>query len=91
MVAKQPLSDEAAATLHNHLIVQLMPLVVERPIESGGTVWDVMLLCESLLVGIALKFFPEGGDKQMLEALTTRVVERLGKARLDAAEIQGHG
>ena len=52
---------------------------------------DVMMLCESVLVGVLLECFKLGDDVKMLDLIAGRVKERLAKARLEDLETKGSG
>ena len=50
---------------------------------------DVMMLCESVLVGVF--FSNASNDVKMLDLIVGRVKERLAKARLEDLETKGSG
>jgi hypothetical protein len=60
VVHKSKLDDVAAAELHNRMAKQIGSQIVNEPIAAGGTMSDVMMLCESVLVGIVLECFQLG-------------------------------
>ena len=49
---------------------------------------DVMMLRESVLVGVLLECFKLGDDVKMLDLIVGRVKERLAKARLEDLETE---
>ena len=71
----------AAAELHNRLAKQIVSQIVNEPIVAGGTMSDVMMLCESVLVGVVLACFQLGSDVKAFDLVGTRVRERLAKIR----------
>ena len=81
--------DEAAAELHNRLAKQIVSMIVHEQIAAGGTISEIMFLCESVLVGVVLGCFQLGSDERALDAIVSRVKERLAKARLEDLEMQG--
>jgi hypothetical protein len=81
--------DEAAAALHNRLAKRIVSMIVHEQIAAGGTVSDIMFLCESVLVGVVLGCFQLGSDERALDAIASRVKERLAKARLEDLEMKG--
>lgn len=87
MARNSRLDDEAATELHNRLANQ----IVVQPIAAGGTISDVMMLCESVLVGVVLGCFELGSDAEVLDLVVGRVKERLAKARLEDLEPKGRG
>jgi hypothetical protein len=91
MSGNSRLDDDAAAELHNRLAKQIVEQIVKEPIAAGGTMSDVMLLCESVLVGVALGCFQLGSDIKVLDAIVGRVKERLAKVRLEDLKPKGNG
>ncbi|HEX4614746.1 MAG TPA: hypothetical protein VGJ81_12950 [Thermoanaerobaculia bacterium] len=85
------LDDEAAAELHNRLAKQIVDQIVKEPIASGGTMSDVMMLCESVLVGVVLGCLPLGHDVKVLDLIVGRVKERLARVRLEDLDAKGNG
>ena len=81
--------DGAAAELHNRLAKRIVSMIVHEQIAAGGTVSDIMFLCESVLVGVVLGCFQLGSDERALDAIVSRVKERLAKVRLEALEMKG--
>ncbi len=91
MSGKSRLNDEAATELHNRLAKQIVEQIVKEPIAAGGTMSDVMLLCESVLVGVVLGCFQLGSDVKVLDSIVGRVKERLAQVRLEDLEMKGNG
>jgi hypothetical protein len=91
MARNSRLDDEAATELHNRLANQIVAQIVNEPIAAGGTISDVMMLCESVLVGVVLGCFELGSDAKVLDLVVGRVKERLGKARPEDHEPKGNG
>ena len=75
MSRKPGLDDEAAAELHNRLAKQIVEQIVKEPIAAGGATSDVILLCESVLVGVVLGCFQLGSDVKVLDLIVGRVKE----------------
>jgi hypothetical protein len=80
--------DEAAVELHNRLAKRIVSMIVHEPIASGGTISDIMFLCENVLVGVVLGCFQLGSDERALDAIVSQVKERLAKARLEGLEMK---
>ena len=91
MVEPSRLDDAAATELHNRLATQIVTLILNEPIAAGGTMSDVMALCESVLVGVILRCFELGSDVKVLDLIVGRVKERLARARLGNLEAKGRG
>jgi hypothetical protein len=91
MAEKSTLDDAAAAELHNRLAKQIVAQIVNEPIAAGGTMSHVMMLCESVLVGVVLGCFQLGSDVKAIDLIVGRVKERLAKVRLEELETKGSG
>jgi hypothetical protein len=91
MAGKPGLAAVAAAELHNRLASQIVSQIMNEPVAAGGSMSDVMLLCESVLVGVVLECFGFGVDVKILDAIFVRVEERLARARLENIEAEGNG
>jgi hypothetical protein len=76
--------------LHNRLANQIIAQILNEPIAAGGTS-DVMMLCESVLVGVVLGCFELGSDAKVLDLSVGLVEEHLAKARLEGHEPKGNG
>jgi hypothetical protein len=85
------LDDIAAAELHNRLAKQIVSQIMNEPITAGGTMSDVMMLCESVLVGVVLGCFQLGSDVKVLDLIVGRVKDRLAKIRLEDLKTKGSG
>lgn len=75
------MKDQAA--LHNELAGKIVASIVRPPLEAGGDTKDVMVLCESVLVGVALTCIKLGGDEKVLDVMIDAAMERLAEIRLD--------
>ena len=91
MAQKSRLDDVAATQLHNRLAKQIASQIVNEPIAAGETPSDVMMLCESVLVGVIFGCFQLGSDAKAFDLIVTRVKERLAKIRLEDLEPKGSG
>jgi hypothetical protein len=91
MARKSRLDDVAATELHNRLANQIVSQIVKEPIAAGGTMSDVLMLCESVLVVVVLKCFEPGSDVKALDLVVSRAKERLAKVRLKDLETKGSG
>ena len=91
MAEKSRLDDAVAAELLNRLAKQIVAQIVNEPIAAGGTMSHVMMLCESVMVGVVLGCFQLGSDVKALDLIVGRVKERLAKVRLEELETKGSG
>jgi hypothetical protein len=62
MTAESDLEHVAAAERHNRLAKQIVSEIVYAPICDGGSMSDVVMLCESVLVGVLLECFKRCKD-----------------------------
>jgi hypothetical protein len=88
---KSKLDDVAATEGHNRLAKQIVSQIVNEPIAAGGNISDVMVLCESVLVGVVLGCFQLGSDVKAFDLIVGRVKDRLAKIRLEDLETKGSG
>jgi len=91
MTEKPKLDEVTAAELHNRLSKQIVAQIVDEPITAGGSIADVLVLCETVLLGVVLGCFRLGSDVKVLDLIVMRVTERLAKIRLEDLEIKGNG
>jgi len=91
LVKKLTLDELAATELHNRLAKEIVARIVSEPLAAGGTIVDVVVLCESVLVGVLIECFQRGGDATVLDAIIVRTKERLAKVRLSDLEPKGRG
>ena len=64
---------------------------MKEPIAAGGTMSDMMMLCESVFVGVVLGCFQLGSDVKVLDLIVGRVKERLARIRLEDIDAKGNG
>ena len=83
------MTDQSA--LHNELAGQVVAAIVRPVIEGGGDTTDVMVLAESVIVGVALVCIKLGGDEKVLDLMFDRAKERLAELRLGNIQAQGNG
>lgn len=77
--------------LHNRLAGQIVISIVKPVSEAGGTTSDVMVLTESVLVGVALACIRLGGDDTVLDVMFDHAKARLAELRLAPLTPAGHG
>src|ERR1700722_13871915 len=63
----------------------------KRTDRPGGNISDVMVLCESVLVGVVLRCFQLGRDVRAFDLIVGRVKDRRAKIRLEDLETEGSG
>lgn len=83
----EPAASMDQAALHN----QLAGEIVKPVLESGGSLTDVMVLTESVLLGVCLTCVRLGGDEKVLDTMVEAVKGRLAEIRLGDIETAGRG
>lgn len=77
------------AELHNRLAGEIVARIVRPVIDEGGDVTGVMVLTESVLVGVALICIRLGGDEKVLDVMVDAAKQRLTEIRLKDIETKG--
>jgi hypothetical protein len=75
--------------LHNRLAGEIVASIVKPPLEAGGGPTDVLVLLESVILGVTLTLVKLGGDEAVLDAVVVRVKERLAEHRLGNIRTKG--
>lgn len=68
--------------LHNQLAGKIVGDIVRPILATGGTYTDVMVLTESVLLGVALMCIKLGGDNIVPDTMFERAKSRLTEIRL---------
>lgn len=85
----EPPTDDPAA-LHNRLAGEIVKSIVRPILTGGGSLSDVMVLTESVLLGVCLACVRLGGDEKALDIMVENVRGRLAEIRLGDIETQGN-
>lgn len=75
--------------LHNRAAGHIVSAIVKTPLESGGKVTDVMVLLESVIVGVSLAVIRLGGDDKVLDTVMEGAKARLAEIRLGPIKTDG--
>lgn len=75
--------------IHNRLAGQIVASIVKPPLEAGGQFTDVLVLLESVIVGVLLVGVKLGGDEIVFDAVVERVKQRLAELRLKDIKTEG--
>lgn len=75
--------------IHNRIAGDCVKMIVKEPLLSGGEFTDVMVILESVIMGVILAGIKITGDELALELLMEHVRERLAQARLTMVEPAG--
>ena len=71
------------AEIHKRDAAKIVDSIVRPTFEAGGEFVSVLVLLESVIVGVMLFGVKDGGDKPVLEMLTKHVATRLKQIRRD--------
>lgn len=81
--------SEIGASIHNDEVGRLVREIMGRTLAAGGTMTDVLVLMESVLLGFVLLTVKLGGDEIVLDTLVSGVKARLAEQRLGGLPSQG--
>ena len=79
------MTREKVVELHNQLAGEIVAKIVKSTIEAGGDVSDVVVLTESVIVGVALAATKLGVSKavpEILDVMIDQAKERLAEIQL---------
>lgn len=76
------LPEDRITEIHNRDSGRILRKIVEPTIAAGGQPASVMVLLESVVLGVLLAVAPKGAEEATLDAMVTAVKKRLAKARL---------
>jgi hypothetical protein len=80
-----------AAQMHNRLAGEIVKSIVKPIMVAGGTYEQVLVLTESVVVGVILTSVRLGGDEAVLDVLVAGVKQRLAEMRLRDLPTIGEG
>jgi len=75
--------------IHNRIANDIVKAIVKPPLDAGGQFTDVLVVLESVILGVILVGVKLGGDDKVLDEVVLHVKERLAKARLRRIEPSG--
>jgi hypothetical protein len=75
--------------IHNEMAGEIVRLIVKPPLDAGGEFSDVLVLLETVILGVMLIAVKLGGDGIVLDAVMERVKERLAEQRLSNIDPKG--
>lgn len=73
------------AEIHNRDVGGIVKAIIKPTLEAGGEMTDVLVILESVIVGVLLFAVKIGGDEKVLDKLMEGVKERLAEQR-----VKGH-
>lgn len=77
--------------IHNRVAGEIVKAIIRPPLEAGGEFTDVLVILESVIVGVIFAGIKLGGDETVLDELVLHVKERLVGIRLGGIETKGTG
>jgi hypothetical protein len=77
--------------LHNRLAGDIVKQIVKPTLDAGGQFTDVLVLLESVILGVVLMAVKLGGDEIVLDEVMAAVKKRLAEQRLTNIETKGRG
>jgi hypothetical protein len=75
--------------IHNRIAPEIVKSIVRPPLDAGGSMTDLLILLESVILGVVLMGVKLGGDDKVLDLVVERVKERLAEQRLGKIETSG--
>lgn len=84
------MAEEQLAAAHNRMAGEIVSQIVRGTYGVGGDATSVMVLTESVLVGVALACIKLGGDERVLDLMFEAAKTRLADLRLKGIEPEGH-
>jgi len=75
--------------IHNRTAGDIVRSIIQPSLDAGGKFEDVLVILESVILGVILVGVKLGGDDKVLDEVVLHVKERLAKARLARIESSG--
>jgi hypothetical protein len=91
MSEKPRLTAEAATELHNRLAKRVVAEIIEETRAAGGSYSDLLVISESVLVGLIVECFRLGHDSKVIDLVFTAAKARLANVRLKDVRAEGTG
>ena len=89
MTEAPSLSAEAATELHNRVARQVAAQIINETKAAGGSYSDLLVICESVLVGVIVECFRLGHDSKVIDLVFTAAQARLARVRLEDLQAEG--
>ncbi len=91
MSEKPQLTAEAATELHNRIAKRVVAEIIEETRAAGGSYSDLLVISESVLVGLVVECFRLGLDSKIIDLVFTAAKARLANVRLREVRAEGTG
>lgn len=82
-------SIDKPAAIHNRTAGEIVKQIVRPTLEAGGQMTDVLVLLESVVLGVILVAVKLGGDEIVLDQVVAGAKARLAEQRLGPIETKG--
>lgn len=82
-------NNDQQTEIHNKIVGDIVRSIVKPPLDAGGSYTDVMVVLESVVVGVVLMGVRLGGDEKVLDAMMAAAKIRLAEMRLKDIETKG--
>ena len=89
MTETPSLSAEAATELHNRVARQVVAQIINETKAASGSHSDLLVICESVLVGVIVECFRLGHDSKAIDLVFTAAKARLARVRLEDLQAEG--
>jgi len=89
MTMNSDLSAEAATELHNRVARQAVAQIINETKAAGGSYSGLLVICESVLVGVVVECFRLGQDSKVIDLVFTAAKDRLARLRLEDLDAKG--
>jgi hypothetical protein len=89
MTKSSDLSTQAATELHNRVARQVVAQIINETKAAGGSYSDLLVICESVLVGVVGECFRLGHDSKVIDLIFTAAKDRLARVRLEDLDAKG--
>jgi hypothetical protein len=89
MTETPSLSAEAATELHNRVARQVVAQIINETKAAGGSYSDLLVICESVLVGVIVECFRLGHDSKVIDLVFAAAKARLARVRLGDLQAEG--
>jgi hypothetical protein len=74
-------SDITPAEIHNRDVGSIVRSIIKPTLDAGGEITDILVMLESVIVGVMLFAVKPGGDQPVLDNVVEGVLGRLAEQR----------
>jgi len=79
------------AKAHNKLADDIVKMMVRPVLRAGGDPTEILVLLESIIVGVVSTLAKDGAEDHVLDAVVASAKKRMAEYRLKNMEPEGHG